>query len=232
MAVKCPKCGGEVVQATPEIAKCKKCGAAFKRKAPVIQEEMITPQKKQRKKGGGCLKVVLIVFIVLIALGVIGTLFSNEPKKVGNKNMGEGAEQSEEKEDEKTDVFSVGETAELNDVQVTMTDYKESTGTEWNSPSGGNVFVLIEFEIANNSSEELAISSALSFEAYADDYALNYALNAMMDNEQTQLDGNIASGKKMRGWIGYEVPENWKNLEIHFADNVWVGNKFKFNISK
>lgn len=89
-----------------------------------------------------------------------------------------------------------------------MTDYKESAESEWNSPSGGNVFVLIEFEIENNSSEKLAISSALSFEAYADDYALNYALNAMMDNEQTQLDGNIASGKKMRGWIGYEVPEN------------------------
>ena len=72
-----------------------------------------------------------------------------------------------------------------------------------------------------------------SFEAYADDYALNYSLNALLDKQDsTQLDGTVASGKKMNGWIGYEVPADWKNLEIHFTDNVWSSNKFIFNISK
>ena len=55
---------------------------------------------------------------------------------------------------------------------------------------------------------------------------------ALMENEQNQLDGTIASGKKMRGWTGYEVSSEWKELEIHFTDNVWSSNKFKFLIQK
>ena len=59
--------------------------------------------------------------------------------------------------------FGLMETAEMNDIQVTMTNYKESAGSEWNSPASGNVFVLVEFEIVNNSDSDLAISSMLSF---------------------------------------------------------------------
>lgn len=235
MAVKCPKCGGEVVQATPEIAKCKKCGAAFKRKAPVAKGGVANSAPKQKKKGGGCLTAIIVVFLILIFLGVIGVMFGTDaPEKIENENSDSTEVQKKtDADDSSGDTFSIGETAELNDVQVTMTDYVESNGSEWNAPSDGNVFVLVEFEIANNSNEELAISSALSFEAYADDYALNYALNAMIDNSsQTQLDGSIAPGKKMRGWIGYEVPSDWNNLEIHFTDNVWSNNKFKFEIKK
>ena len=72
-----------------------------------------------------------------------------------------------------------------------------------------------------------------SFEAYADDYALNYSLNALLENESAnQLDGTIAAGKKMNGVIGYEVPADWKDIEIHFTDNVWSSNKFKFEITR
>ena len=36
----------------------------------------------------------------------------------------------------------------------------------------------------------------------------------------------------MNGVIGYEVPADWKTIEIHFKDNVWSSNKFKFEITK
>ena len=41
----------------------------------------------------------------------------------------------------------------------------------------------------------MSVSSMLSFEAYAEDYALNYSLGAITDNNDTQLDGTIAAGK-------------------------------------
>ena len=44
-----------------------------------------------------------------------------------------------------------------------------------------------------------------SFEAYADDYELNYSVSALLEkNDQNQLDGTIAAGKKRNGVIGYE----------------------------
>ena len=198
---------------------------------------------EKEKKKGSCLKTILIVVGVLIIIAIVGSVVGggdNEPKKVADANTdtqseetpaNDGAE-SEEASEEQT-VFKQGETAEMNDVQVTLMGYEESTGSEYNTPSEGNVFVLANFEIANNSDSELAISSMVSFEAYADDYALNYSLNALMEkSDSTQLDGTIAPGKKMNGWIGYEVPADWSNIEIHFTDNVWNNNKFVFEITK
>lgn len=196
----------------------------------------------KEKKKGSCLKTILIVIAVIVVLGVIGSIFGEEekPEKVGDVSKDTQSEEPsgeteiEPKEDsEEQAVFEQGEVAEMNDVQVTLMGYEESTGSEFNTPAEGNVFVLANFEIANNSDSELSISSALSFEAYADDYALNYSFGALMEKtDSTQLDGTIAPGKKMNGWIGYEVPADWSNIEIHFTDNVWSSSKFVFEITK
>ena len=198
----------------------------------------------KEKKKGSCLKTILIVIAVIVALGVIGSIFGKEekPKKVADVNTDTQteepaaeteAEPEPEEDSEEQTVFKQGEVAEMNDVQVTLMGYEESTGSEFNTPSEGNVFVLANFEIANNSDSELTVSSALSFEAYADDYTLNYSFGALMEKtDSTQLDGTIAPGKKMNGWIGYEVPAEWSNIEIHFTDNVWSSNKFVFEITK
>lgn len=198
---------------------------------------------EKEKKKGSCLKTILIVVGVLIIIAIVGSVVGggdNEPKKVADANTDTQSEEtpakdeaeSEESSEEQT-VFKQGEVAEMNDVQVTLMGYEESAGSEYNTPSEGNVFVLVNFEIANNSDSELAISSMMSFEAYADDYALNFSLSALMEKkDSTQLDGTIAPGKKMNGWIGYEVPADWSNIEIHFTDNVWSNNKFVFEITK
>ncbi len=200
------------------------------------------------KKKSGCLSKVLMafgaLFILIILIGVLGGNSDNEPKKVSDsktvKETGESkkaekkAKESDidENESEKETVFRKGETAEMNDVRVTMTSCKLGHGSEYNKPTDGNAFLLVEFEIENNSDEELAISSMLSFEAYADDYALDYSLTALMEKEGNQLDGTIAPGKKMKGWIGWEVPEDFSKAEIHFTDNVWSSNKFIFLIER
>lgn len=231
-----------------ETKKCKFCRSDMPYDAKVCP----TCRKKQ---GGGCLKWGVIAFIVLFVLGALGSSLDDKPKQVNTKGnegqaenkqgQAEGRQEQTENEQGQTesqqnpveepqakDTFSIGETAELNDVQVTLTNYQENAGSEWIAPAEGNVFVLVEFEIANNSDSEIRVSSLVSFEAYVDDYAASLSLEALMQNEQNQLDGSVAVGKKMRGWIGYEVPAGWKNLEIHFTDNVWSNNKFKFKIEK
>lgn len=201
-----------------------------------------------QKKKGGCLKWILIVAGVLIVLAIIGAVAGsgdNTPVKVedaeekNSQSSTEGetednaSESSDQTEDLEQTSFGVGETAEMNDIQVTLIGYEESSGSEYNAPSEGNVFMLINFEIANNSDTELNISSMMNFEAYADDYALNYSLNALLENDSAnQLDGTIAAGKKMNGVIGYEVPADWSEMEIHFTDNVWSDGEFVFVITK
>ncbi len=76
MAVKCPKCGGELVQATPEIAKCKKCGAAFKRKGTVEPTGGAKNNGKRKKKDGGAGKIVAVILVlILLAIAIVAALF-------------------------------------------------------------------------------------------------------------------------------------------------------------
>ncbi|HJD48423.1 MAG TPA: DUF5067 domain-containing protein [Candidatus Mediterraneibacter norfolkensis] len=196
--------------------------------------------EEMKKKKGGCLKVILVVIVIIVALVIIASVAGGgekTPQRVDNTSQEQNNEQSEteelDNESQEQTKFGIGETAEMNDVQVTLVDYEESNGSEYNTPADGNVFVLVNFEIANNSDSEINVSSMMSFEAYADDYSLNYSLNAMMEkSDATQLDGTIAPGKKMNGYIGYEVPADWTAMEIHFTDDVWSNNKFVFEITK
>lgn len=176
--------------------------------------------------------------MAITAIGIMGSAAgcssdNSDPAKVGEVSTEQNSEASQTETTSEKTSFSVGEIAEMNNIQVTLLNYEESTGSEYNKPSDGKVFVLAEFEIANNSDEELAISSVMSFEAYADDYALDFSVGALLEKgDKNQLDGTIAPGKKMNGIVGYEVPADWKNMEIHFKDNVWSDNKFEFVINK
>lgn len=194
---------------------------------------------KERKKVCSILALVFSgLWIVGIAAVIGGSDSPKTPQRANNSlSYSEGKSSGYDsgasvQESSSNDTFGLMETAQANNVKVTMTKYEESNGSEWNKPSSGNVFVLAEFEIENGSSSDLAISSVLSFESYVDGYATNYSLSAIMDKSGTQLDGTVAPGKKMKGWIGWEVPLDWKEVEIHFTDNVWIGSTFKFLINR
>lgn len=218
-----------------ETKTCKHCQSEIPKKAKVCPV-------CRKKQGLGCLPIIIVVIVLFVVLAAVGGgdegdepgLVETSIAETSPESEASTAPESEESEmsEEKT-TFGISETAELNDVQVTMLNYTETAGSEFNKPADGNVFVLVEFEIANNSDSELAVSSMLSFDAYADDYALNYSLSATIEaGSGSQLDGAIAPGKKMNGEIGYEVPADWSNIEIHFTDNVWSSSDFVFVINK
>ena len=207
--------------------KCKYCQAEM----PLNSNMCLQCGKRQ----GGTLKYILIAVAVFIVMGVVVAGFGKDdgPKKVNTNNSVEDDTKNDATtEENKKDTFTVGETAEMQDIQVTLSNYEESEGSNFYKPSEGKVFVLAEFEIANNSDKDLAISSLLSFKAYADDYSLNYSVAAMIDKSDSTLDGSVAAGKKMKGWIGYEVNADWGKVEIEFSPEVWKSKKFKFLIEK
>lgn len=207
--------------------KCKYCQAEM----PLNSNMCLQCGKRQ----GGALKYILIAVAVFIVIGVVVAGFGKDdgPKKVNTNNSVEDDTKNDATtEENKKDTFTVGETAEMQDIQVTLSNYEESECSSFYKPSEGKVFVLAEFEIANNSDKDLAISSLLSFKAYADDYSLNYSVAAMIDKSDSTLDGSVAAGKKMKGWIGYEVNADWGKVEIEFSPEVWKSKKFKFLIEK
>ena len=75
----------------------------------------------------------------------------------------------------------------------------------------------------------------MNFEAYCDDYSLNQDIIGLQTPEaegKNQLDGSVAAGKKMNGVIAYQVPSNYKTMEINVSPDFWSGRDIKFIHSK
>ena len=203
-----------------KMSECKAC------KQQIAKSAKVCPHCGAKNKKVNPFLVGTIVFIALIII-IAASGSNDEPVLVDNGSNQTSTTTTAAKIEKNT--FAVGETAELKDIQVSLVGVTESTGSQFNKPTEGNVFVICEFEIANNSDEEIIVSSMLSFEAYCDDYTCTYSLAALLEKEnKNQLDGNVAAGKKFNGVIGYEVPENWQELEIHFTPDFWSGKDIVF----
>ena len=168
----------------------------------------------------------LLLATLVVSLTACG---GGEVKKVENPSSA-SAEATAEKSESKT-AKEDGETAELNGVKVTLAEVKESKGSEFVKPKDGHVFLLPTFEIENGSDKELNISSMMSFEAYVDGYATNLDISALTEKDGEQLDGKVAPGKKMKGVVGYDVPADYKELEIKFKADL-LGKEITFKYTK
>ena len=194
----------ETITKNRKMTNCKTCGTEIAKSAKVCPN---CGAKLKKKHPFLALLLVLVVFIGIIAAASGGDDTSKDTKTS----------------------FSVGETATLNNVSVTMVGVTENSGSDFNKPTDGNVYVICEFEIENNSNKEINVSSVLSFEGYCDGYTCTFSLGALIEKgNKNQLDGTVAAGKKFNGVIGYEVPADWKELEVKFTPDFWTGRAMTF----
>ena len=120
--------------------------------------------------------------------------------------------------------YQVGDTVEVSNVEVTFIGVTKSTGPD------GAVYLGCEFEVANKTTEALAISSILSFAGYCDGYACGVTLNE--DAEATSpFDGEIPIAGKVKGTIIYKVAPDWKELQVHFKPFVLQDNAVIFVVT-
>lgn len=205
--VKCKTCGEEIAKSAKV---CPKCGAKQKKSNPVVTVF-------------ACLLLVVVIFSVLSG--------GNDDPELVESTQSPNVSASATPVPKKTE-FYPGETAALNDVEVTFVSCEESSGKQFFAPEEGNIFVLCKFLIDNKSTSDIAVSSLLSFEAYVDDFSTTMSLTATTLADDPQLDGSVAAGKKMSGVIGYEVPKDWEKLEVNFTPSFWSGKDIKFVATK
>lgn len=129
---------------------------------------------------------------------------------------------------EETEIYGVGETAEISGISVTFDRVLEAAGSaDTYLPQDGNVFVVCEFTIENKTEEPFTVGTMLNFSMKCDDklYELSFdALALAMTAGKIQLDRMVEPGTKETGIVGYEVPSEWKNFELKFTPDPYMNS--------
>lgn len=185
---------------------------------------------------------MILIFLLAVILIVVVAVKSG----LISKDLLPFTKSSQDSQDPQTDdttktggddtSYALGDTATLNDISIQVTDYEESKGDEWASPQEGNVFVFVNLTIINQAEKDITVSSMASFESYCNEIKLDYSVNAFTalaaNTDRQQMDGSIAPGSSLSGYLCLEVPTDWMNLEIHYTDQVWKDEGVVFKISK
>lgn len=233
--MKCNNCGTEYENARF----CPECGAPANvpqtnvpNQAPQYRQQyqhgqpQIPQQPLPQKKKKGCLVVTAIVLTTIIFVALIVIIFGgdkNTSKKPKENNSTASSVSVNLPEGNET--FGIGETQATGDIEVTLLSVQIGTDHQFMTPEDGNIFLVCEFEIANNSNEEIRVSSLGSFDAYCDDYALSPKLGATGSvSGKNTIDGTVASGRKISGVVAFEVPESWETFEPLYKPKMFSSN--------
>jgi hypothetical protein len=193
------------------------------------KKEYDTYQREQRKKQRKAARKKIVPVVLVMLTLVVGGATATGKVDLPGINLPE------------ISVFqpaspSVGDTASADGVAITLIDAVESTGTELIAPSEGEVYLVLKFDIANHSGEEITISPLTSFSAYADDYKIDMSIFGTVTLPELQdwdiLSGSIADGKKLKGGLCYSVPEDWQTFEISIATDWLSDEQITFTVNK
>lgn len=210
---------------------CKYCGQQIPAAAKIC------PYCRKKQKGKA-LPIIIAVIVILVIIIAAASGSDDSPKKVSSSDTtseSSKASKSDDSSKKKDDTFGVGDTADFDGVQVTLEKALLSKGSNdgFTTPDDGKYFLELVFNIKNDSSDDISVSSVASFEAYCDDTSIDQdivGLQAPEVKKYGQLDGAVAKGKKMNGVICYQVPKDFKNFEIRYTPDFWADKEVIFNI--
>ena len=213
----------------PTVKQCKHC------KSEIPYDAKVCPVCRKKQGAPGCLIVVLVVVVLVVIAAFAGSGESSTPQKVeSTSGTSQSASQAGEAQPQpEQTALTVGDAVELNGVKTTLLSAEEYPGKQYMMPTDGNVFLVCQFEIENDSSAEINVSSMVSFNAYCDDYSVNLSVTGeMLEDSWKTLDGTVAPGKKINGVIAYEIPQDWQKMEISYTPSYWSGHDVQFEINK
>lgn len=196
------------------------------------------PQKKQQSDSipvliGFFLGMLFTIVIILTAAIILTYTSGNEIKDFFSRDKSS----TTVKNDSESKIAGVGETVLSDNWKVTLRfakQYKEiksDDGLYTDKPSEGKVYLVLFFD-AENISDKEDYFNPLYFSAYTNEYSSDMKLLINKPNGEENLGGNVAPGKKTKGYLAYEVKPSWTNFEITYKDGITENSdklSFKLN---
>ncbi|MRA75625.1 DUF4352 domain-containing protein [Bacillus thuringiensis] len=131
------------------------------------------------------------------------------------------------KEDSKE--FKVGETIQLGDYKLTVSNVEKSQGGEFDKPKEGQEFIIANLTIENGGKKEISYNP---FDFNLQNSEGNIVDQAFtMVNEETQLNsGKLAPNGKITGTIAFETKKDDPKLQLIFKPNFLSKKEVRINL--
>ena len=91
-------------------------------------------------------------------------------------------------------------------------------------PDEGKEFVIFYLEAENISSED-DYFNPLYFRFYVDEYLTSQTMFLSDVDGYRSMGGDVATGKKIKGYVAVQAPVGWKSIELIYDDGTWTENK-------
>lgn len=194
--------------------------------------DIVKKSKAKEKKGiaiaGVVLSAIAIVFIVIVNVFSIAFFTKSIISQTSNTiydyddNYLYGGNSST-----KNKTGKMGETVTLEDLKVTFSNVNTNY-TDYNkyaNVKSGYVVMKADFEFENIGSSTEYISS-YRIDCYAD----GYSCDSFYYVTDSSFSSNLASGKKTKGSVYFEIPSNADSISLEYVVNSFSDSKIVFNV--
>ncbi len=133
-----------------------------------------------------------------------------------------------EKNTEATEgALHVGDTTDTNALSITYTQcFTDDSGNQFITPKDGYHYVTCEFEFENISTSDQMVSF-YDFDCFADGAACDAAYF-----RDDALSATISAGRKVKGTVTFEVPDDATTVEVEYLDNYWTSGRIAFTVAE
>lgn len=115
-------------------------------------------------------------------------------------------------------------------MQVTNVEVGKTYNSVW-KPKEGKKLVAVEVLITNNSQEKVDYNPLSDFDL-TDENGYEFSLAAFGGKDPAMGAGEIPPGRKVRGWISFEVEKASKKFELIYSPGFFNSQKLYINLEK
>lgn len=122
--------------------------------------------------------------------------------------------------------YNVGDVIAMGTTNLTVNEVLYPVGDDFNKPNAGFKFLVVDITIENKGATAISVSTLLQM-SLKDPSGQKYDVDIMASvaSGGSSPDGEIAPSEKLRGQVGFQIPENATGLVFVFDADVWGSGK-------
>jgi hypothetical protein len=122
--------------------------------------------------------------------------------------------------------FKIGDVIAIGDNTLVVLGWENVPASDLSAPEAGKKFVAVELLIVNKSQSPMSVSTLLQM-SMKDNTSQKYDVDFMASTAigGGSVDGELAAGEKLRGKVGFQIPENAQGLQFVFDASVFGTGK-------